>query len=100
MADLVTHEARADYGDKDEKVFNGDNVSFDSNEKKGLDDAAVVNEIEAFEDRLQHDEAADDEYLIQDASDVALKVFMAACLLKVKLITDVLTFSIGLVASR
>ena len=60
---------------KDDKLRDySDKASFDSNEKKGIDDAEVVREVEAFEERLQNDEAADEEYLIQDAADVALKV--------------------------
>lgn len=39
-----------------------------------LDDAQRAKEVEEFEERLQNDEAADDEYLIQEAYDVAIKV--------------------------
>ncbi|KAK7694019.1 hypothetical protein QCA50_003595 [Cerrena zonata] len=51
-------------------------------EKKGLDDDLQVDvvddthlrEVEEFEERLAHDEAADEEYLVQNAHDVAIKV--------------------------
>ncbi|KAI0086087.1 OPT oligopeptide transporter [Irpex rosettiformis] len=74
MADIVTKEPCLAY--KDDKLnAPSDKASFDSSsEKKGVDDAEVVREIEAFEERLQNDEATDAEYLIQDAADVALKV--------------------------
>lgn len=73
MAEIVTPEQGLIY--KDDKLRDySDKASFDSNEKKGIDDAEVVREVEAFEERLQNDEAADEEYLIQDAADVALKV--------------------------
>ena len=55
-------------------------VSEDSFEKKSVnDDAEVITEkkledVEAFEERLAHDEAADEEYLVQNAHDVAIKV--------------------------
>ena len=34
----------------------------------------MAKEVEEFEDRLQRDEATDEEYLVQDAHDVAIKV--------------------------
>ena len=48
-------------------------------EKKGAeagmtDDARMANEVEEFEDRLQRDEAAEEEYLVQEAYEVAIKV--------------------------
>ena len=49
-------------------------------EKKGLDgaevseDAIMAKEVEEFEERLQRDEAADEEYLVQEAYEVAIKV--------------------------
>ncbi|KAH8099561.1 OPT oligopeptide transporter [Cristinia sonorae] len=52
----------------------------DSLEKKNSSNAEVVTEaksaedVEAFEERLAHDEATDEEYLVQDAHDVAIKV--------------------------
>ncbi|THH31057.1 hypothetical protein EUX98_g3142 [Antrodiella citrinella] len=61
----------------DDKLQNADDSSY---EKKSVsDDADVITEkklaeVEAFEERLAHDEATDEEYLIQDAHDVAIKV--------------------------
>ena len=54
-------------------------VSDASLEKKGAeadvsDDARMAKEVEEFEDRLQHDEAAEEEYLVQEAYEVAIKV--------------------------
>ena len=50
-------------------------------EKKGVDadkeltdDARVADEVEEFEERLQRDEANDEEYLVQEAYEVAIKV--------------------------
>ena len=48
-------------------------------EKKGLDaevseDAIMAKEVEEFEERLQRDEANDEEYLVQEAYEVAIKV--------------------------
>ena len=51
-----------------------------SDEKKGLDgvevteDAIMAKEVEEFEERLQNDEATDDEYRVQEAWEVAIKV--------------------------
>lgn len=52
-------------------------------EKKGVDDDLQVDviddehlhDVEEFEERLAHDEAADEEYLVQNAHDVAIKVW-------------------------
>ena len=54
-------------------------VSDGSIEKKGdgaalSEDAIMAKEVEEFEDRLQRDEATDDEYLVQEAYEVAIKV--------------------------
>ena len=38
------------------------------------DDARMAKEVEEFEERLQRDEAADEEYLVQEAYEVAIKV--------------------------
>ena len=38
------------------------------------DDARMAKEVEEFEDRLQRDEAAEEEYLVQEAYEVAIKV--------------------------
>ncbi|KAI0669078.1 OPT oligopeptide transporter [Trametes maxima] len=55
-------------------------VSDDSIEKKGRDDvevdddAVMAKEVEEFEERLQNDEATEDEYRVQEAYEVAIKV--------------------------
>ncbi|KAI0351216.1 OPT oligopeptide transporter [Trametes cingulata] len=55
-------------------------VSDDSIEKKGVDgvevtdDAIMAKEVEEFEERLQNDEATEDEYRVQEAYEVAIKV--------------------------
>ena len=38
------------------------------------DDAIMAKEVEEFEERLQNDEAAEEEYLVEEAYEVALKV--------------------------
>ena len=38
------------------------------------DDAVMAKEVEEFEERLQNDEAAEEEYLVQEAYEVAIKV--------------------------
>ena len=49
-------------------------------EKKGVDgaevtdDAIMAKEVEEFEERLQNDEATEDEYRVQEAYEVAIKV--------------------------
>ncbi|KAI0364037.1 OPT oligopeptide transporter [Pilatotrama ljubarskyi] len=55
-------------------------VSDDSLEKKGVDgvevtdDAVMAKEVEEFEERLQNDEATEEEYRVQEAYEVAIKV--------------------------
>ncbi|EMD32181.1 hypothetical protein CERSUDRAFT_126869 [Gelatoporia subvermispora B] len=39
-----------------------------------VDDAQMAKEVEEFEERLQNDEAADEEYLVEEAYEVAIKV--------------------------
>ncbi len=51
-----------------------DKSSVDSTGKGVVDDTEMVKEVEAMEDRILHDEATEDEYLVQDAYEVALKV--------------------------
>ncbi len=52
-------------------------------EKKALDgadvtdDAIMAKEVEEFEDRLQNDEATEDEYRVEEAYEVAIKVRLA-----------------------
>ena len=70
MADSIAElrhrqEKRAD--ESDEKL------SLDS-DGKAIDDAVLVKEVEALEERLQLDEATDDEYRVGEAWEVALKV--------------------------
>ena len=43
-------------------------------EAGAADDARIADEVEEFEERLQRDEAADEEYLVQEAYEVAIKV--------------------------
>ena len=38
------------------------------------DDAVMAKEVEEFEERLQNDEAAEEEYLVEEAYEVAIKV--------------------------
>lgn len=47
---------------------------------KPIDDVEMVKEVEALEDRLEHDLATDDEYRVEEAWEVALKVSLAAIL--------------------
>ena len=51
-----------------------DKASIDSTGKVITDDAEMVKEVEAMEDRIQHDEASESEYRVQEAYEVALKV--------------------------
>ncbi|KAI0345292.1 OPT oligopeptide transporter [Trametopsis cervina] len=78
MADVVPRESALGYdeNEKNDKFPNdsSEKVSFGSDEKNVIDDAAIVREVEALEERLENDDAADSEYFIQDAADVALKV--------------------------
>lgn len=46
---------------------------------KPVDNVEVVDSIEAFEERLQTDDASDKEYLVEHASDVAIKVCQSHC---------------------
>lgn len=61
----------------DDKHSSSDDASV---EKKALDgaevteDAIMAKEVEEFEERLQRDEATDEEYLVQEAYEVAIKV--------------------------
>ena len=72
MADVETTRPTLD-----DKQSASDDASV---EKKGLDgaelseDAVMAKEVEEFEERLQHDEAAPEEYLVQEAYEVAIKV--------------------------
>ncbi|PSR83037.1 hypothetical protein PHLCEN_2v5841 [Hermanssonia centrifuga] len=48
-------------------------ISLDSDDKV-VDDAQMAKEVEAFEERLQNDDASDNEYRINEAYEVAIKV--------------------------
>ncbi len=48
-------------------------ISLDSDDKV-VDDAQMTKEVEAFEERLQNDDASEDEYRINEAYEVAIKV--------------------------
>ena len=43
-------------------------------DKKVDDDVQMVKEVEELEERIELDEATEDEYLVQNAYDVAIKV--------------------------
>ncbi len=66
-----------------EKLEDKHSVSDLSLEKKDhdgvqvTDDAIMAKEVEEFEERLQNDEAADEEYLVEEAYEVAIKVCCA-----------------------
>ena len=73
MADLIAELPSYDEKRASDSV---EKASLDSDEK-GLsseNDAELVKKVEAMEDRIQHDEATEDEYLVQNPYDVALKV--------------------------
>lgn len=56
-----------------------DDDSFDkSAEGDSVDDVQMVKEVEELEDRIAHDEATEDEYRVEEAYEVALKVGGAA----------------------
>lgn len=73
MADQVTQLPV--YADEKLK-HDSDDSSIDKklDDIDSFDDAQRAKEVEEFEERLQNDEATDDEYLIQEAYDVAVKV--------------------------
>ena len=54
-----------------------------------VDDAQMAKEVEEFEERLQNDEAAEEEYLVQEAYEVAIKVSSP---LDIPYMTRILTF--------
>ncbi|KIP12330.1 hypothetical protein PHLGIDRAFT_62013 [Phlebiopsis gigantea 11061_1 CR5-6] len=63
-----------DVQEYDEKELDSvDKVSLDSNGQP-LDDVKMVKEVEAMEDRIQNDEASENEYRVEEAYEVALKV--------------------------
>ena len=71
MAEIVPRPPSYD----DEKRSPGDTVEKESISSGGeVTDAKMVKEVEAMEDRIQHDEATEDEYLVQNAYEVAVKV--------------------------
>lgn len=75
MADIVPRPPS--YDDK----LNPDTVekeSLSSDEKSP--DEKMAKEVAAMEDRIEHDEATEDEYLVQNAYEVAVKVMMITIL--------------------
>ena len=72
MADLELRQRDSAYDEKlgEDSV---EKASVDSSGKP-VDDAEMVKEVEAMEDRIQHDEATDDEYRVREAWEVAIKV--------------------------
>ena len=71
MAD-ISHLPSYDEKHAPESVEKDDSI--DSMMKGSVDDIQMVKEVEAMEERIQLDEATDNEYLVQDAYEVALKV--------------------------
>ena len=73
MADLASPPS---YDEKLEKHApdSVEKVSLDSDGKIIEDDTEMVKEVEALEERIQLNEATEDEYLVQDAWEVAIKV--------------------------
>ena len=71
MAELVYDEKMVTELDKNSVDKNSLNKG---TQEDSVDDAQMVKEVEAFEERLQHDEATDQEYLVQEAWEVAIKV--------------------------
>lgn len=72
MADLQLRQRDSEY---DEKTGSDsvEKISIGSNGKP-VDDIEIVKEVEALEDRIQHDEATEDEYRVGEAYEVAIKV--------------------------
>ena len=71
MADQVTQLPVYAY----EKVKQDSDESFDKKlDDSSIDDAQRAKEMEEFEERLQNDDAADSEYFVQEAYEVAVKV--------------------------
>ena len=60
----------------DEKVKQDSDESLEKklDDVDSLEDAQRAKEVEEFEERLQNDEAAEGEYLVQEAYEVAIKV--------------------------
>lgn len=68
MATLM-HEKEKELSDSSvEKLSVGDSI------EKPIDDVQMVKEVEDLEDRLEHDEATEDEYRVEEAYEVAIKV--------------------------
>ncbi|EKM55312.1 uncharacterized protein PHACADRAFT_255841 [Phanerochaete carnosa HHB-10118-sp] len=72
MADLELKHRDSDYDEKN-VTDSIDKISVDSTGKP-IDDAQMVKEVEALEDRIENDEATEDEYRVHEAWEVSLKV--------------------------
>lgn len=64
---MATPVHEKDLSDSVEKLSVG-------SDEKAIDDAQMVKEVEALEDRLEHDEATEEEYRVEEAYEVAIKV--------------------------
>lgn len=64
---MATPVHEKDLSDSVEKLSVG-------SDEKPVDDAQMVKEVEALEDRLEHDEATEEEYRVEEAYEVAIKV--------------------------
>ena len=77
MADLELKQRDSAYDEK--HADSVEKVSVDDSLDKGgsVDDTEMVKEVEALEDRIEHDEATEDEYRVGEAYEVAIKVCTA-----------------------
>ncbi|CAL1705639.1 unnamed protein product [Somion occarium] len=69
-SELPTYESEKRVSESDDSL----EKKFDDEGHVDVVDDKHLQEVEAFEERLAHDEAADEEYLVQNAHDVAIKV--------------------------
>ncbi|KAI0918825.1 hypothetical protein AcW1_009464 [Taiwanofungus camphoratus] len=58
----------------DEKHVSDDSIEKKSVDESSIDDALKAKEVEEFEERLANDEASEDEYRVEEAYEVAIKV--------------------------
>lgn len=61
----------------DEKHVSDDSIEKKSVDESSIDDALKAKEVEEFEERLANDEASEDEYRVEEAYEVAIKVCIA-----------------------
>ena len=74
MADLELRQRNSKYDEKN-ATDSVEKASLDSTTKPiSDDDAEMVKEVEALEERIQHDEAVEEEYRVAEAYEVAIKV--------------------------